>query len=110
VCPYCGKQHQPHVDHHNGPDLRVFCWHANPGDEGQRYVRVERIEVAAVDFETRPIPYEGCPQFVGVDDEDDHRGSHRCGKGGPEGVCPDHGKFADRAEPNKFPAGSQRLS
>lgn len=93
LCPICGKQHKPHVDHNLGPNLRVSCRHGHPGERGVDTVQLVRVEVLPIDFVPRPIPHDGCPEWIEDEgaEEGEGRGARQCGKGRDTGVCPDHG-------------------
>lgn len=93
VCPYCLKQHHPHVDHNLGMRRDVHCPHAQPGEEGIWNVAVLKLEVVpAAPIEPRPIPHDGCKRWItdGEEEGDDGR-SRQCLKGRKDGICPDHG-------------------
>ena len=89
VCPYCLKQHHPHVDHNLGMRSYVYCRHAHPGEKGILDVKVLKLEVVPAEpTEPRPIPHDGCKHWLS---EDDERGMRQCLKGRKDGICPDHG-------------------
>ena len=70
VCPKCGRQVVPHVDHNLGTSRFVYCGHGNP--QGTESVRWKKVEVVPVE-RAAIQPCDGCeeekPGCVSVGEE-----------------------------------------